>query len=533
MSVVFLTGPQFHEILTAGAARLARKCQEIDALNVFPVPDGDTGTNMYLTLVAALDVMGQTAEKTIGALVAACAWGAIAGARGNSGVILSQLLQGFAVALAGKERATAEDLAEGFNKGVELAYQAVTEPVEGTILTVARCAAEAVRSYRQKSCDLRRFGIYLYRRSLETLAATPDLLPVLKAAGVVDAGGKGFVTILEGIIQYLGGRLDLTLVQEGLRSGVTALTPSVAPLARSTIQYTYCTEFLIKSNARLPVEELRRALEGLGDSLIVVSDAEVTKVHLHSNHPGTVIEKALCFGSLHNINVTNMLDQYHEHAGVLKNSGVVAVATGKGLQRILQDLGADRVVDGGQTMNPSVDEITNAVNATPAASVFILPNNKNVILAAQQAQALTTRKIYVLPTANIPQGIAALMAFNPESEPDENLHKMNEALKGVRVGEITRAARETVYEGETVEPGTFIGLLNGRLLKGENLLEITRKTVLDLAAHGCTVTLYRGADVSDEEADAILNDLRSTIPGCEFEMYDGGQPHYHFIISVE
>ncbi|MGQ9755843.1 MAG: DAK2 domain-containing protein, partial [Desulfotomaculales bacterium] len=200
MSVVFLTGPQFHEILTAGAARLARKCQEIDALNVFPVPDGDTGTNMYLTLVAALDVMGQTAEKTIGALVAACARGAIAGARGNSGVILSQLLQGFAVALAGKERATAEDLAEGFNKGVELAYQAVTEPVEGTILTMARCAAEAVRSYRQKSCDLRRFGIYLYRRSLETLAATPDLLPVLKAAGVVDAGGKGFVTILEGII---------------------------------------------------------------------------------------------------------------------------------------------------------------------------------------------------------------------------------------------------------------------------------------------------------------------------------------------
>jgi len=532
VSVVFLTGPQFHEILTAGAARLARKCQEIDALNVFPVPDGDTGTNMYLTLVAALDEMGQTAEKTIGAVAAACARGAVAGARGNSGVILSQLLQGFAVALAGKEQATAKDLTEGFNKGIELAYRAVTEPVEGTILTVARCTAEAARSYLQKSSDLRRFGIYVYRRSLETLAATPNLLPVLKAAGVVDAGGRGFVTILEGIMQYLGGRADLALMQEGLRSGVAASTPD-GTFPGGAIQYTYCTEFLIKSNARPPVEEVRRALEGLGDCLIVAGDGGVIRVHLHSNHPGTVMEKALRFGSLHNINVTNMLDQYQEHAGTPKKSGLVAVATGEGLQRILQDLGADRVVDGGRTMNPSVDEIANAVNATPAASVFILPNNKNVIPAAQQVQALTTRTIYVLPTANIPQGIAALMAFNPESEPDENLHKMNEAIRNVRVGEITRAARETVYEGETIKPGAFIGLLNGGLLKGNSLLEITRKTVLDLAGPGSTVTLYRGADVSHQEADAILNNLRSTVPGCAFEMYDGGQPHYHFIISVE
>jgi len=533
VSVVVLTGPQFQELLTAGAARLARMCQEIDALNVFPVPDGDTGTNMYLTLVAALDEMGRTADKTIGAVAAACARGAIAGARGNSGVILSQLLQGFATALAGKAQASAKDLAQGFNKGVEFAYRAVTEPVEGTILTVARCAAEAARLSEEKSCDLRRFGIYVYRRSLEALATTPDLLPVLKAAGVVDAGGKGFVTILEGIMQYLGGKLDLALMEDGLIREVTTAASRGAALPGTTFQYAYCTEFLIRANPLPQVEEIRRALEGLGDCLMVVSDAEIIRVHLHSNHPGTVIETALRFGSLHNINVTNMVDQYREHQRTFKKAGVVAVGMGEGLRRILQNLGADRVVDGGQTMNPSVDEIASAVNATPATSVFILPNNKNVILAAQQAQALTARKIYVVPTENIPQGIAALMAFNPESEPDENLHKMNEAIKTVRAGEITRATRYAVYEGEIIEPGTFIGLVNGRLLKGQNLLEITLKTVLNVAAPGSMITLYRGADVSDEEASFILSNLRGTMPGCEFEMYDGGQPHYHFVISVE
>lgn len=533
MSVLVITGPQFQEILTAGAARLARVRQEIDALNVFPVPDGDTGTNMYLTLVAALDEMGRTPEKGIGAVAAACAKGAIAGARGNSGVILSQLLQGFAVALAGKEQAGLEDVVLGLEKGVELAYQAVTEPVEGTILTVARCAAASARYYRnhrKRTCDLRRFCVYLYRRSAEALASTPELLPVLKAAGVVDAGGKGYVTILEGMIQYLGGRLDLMPAEEA-PAGRPASTAGVGSVP-ADIQYAYCTEFVIKTAPPPDIEAVRSALEGLGDCLMVVADGEIIKVHLHSNHPGTVIETALRFGSLHNINVSNMMDQYQQQV-TLKKAGVVAVSAGEGWRHIIQGLGADRVVDGGRTMNPSVNEIAAAVNATAAASVIVLPNNKNVILAAQQAQALTTRRIYVVPTENIPQGIAALMAFNPEAEPLDNLERMSQAIHTVRVAEITCAARCTIWEGESIEAGAFIALIDGRIIKGTSLGEITHKAVLSLAAPGCLVTLYRGADVSPEEGQEILAQLRSAFSECEFEMYDGGQPHYHFIISVE
>lgn len=530
MSVRFITGPQFQELLTAGLARLARLRQEIDALNVFPVPDGDTGTNMYLTLVAALDEMGRTTERSIGAAATACARGAIAGARGNSGVILSQLLQGFAVAFVNKEKANIDDLILAFEKGVELAYKAVTEPVEGTILTVARCAAEAARFFRRKSCDLLRFGVYVYRRSAAALASTPDLLPVLKAAGVVDAGGKGFVTILEGVMQYFGSKIDLSVIREAVTQ--PSETVPAASVIGASIPFTYCTEFLIR-HCPHSVDTIRDALHGLGDCLLVVGDAELIKVHLHSNHPGTLIETALRFGTLHNISITNMVDQYHEHNVTLRKTGVVAVAQGEGFQYILQNLGADMVVDGGHTMNPSVHEIAAAVNATQASSVIVLPNNKNVILPAEQASALTTRKVHVVPSVNIPQGIAALLAFNPETDPDANVRAMNDALTRVRVAEITRAARRMVYEDNVIETGTFIGLLEGCVVAGQSLPETVCQAVLRLATTGSIVTLYRGAEVEEEEGNLVLDELRRTLPDCEYELYEGGQPNYHFIISVE
>ena len=524
---------QLQEILVAGATRLARLRKDIDRLNVFPVPDGDTGTNMYLTLMAALQEMGKVSEDSIGVVSEAVARGALTGARGNSGVILSQILQGFAHALAGKEKATAADIALALETGSQYAYRAVSEPVEGTILTVARSAAEAARFAAERSGDLLRLGLYVYRRASDTVLLTPEMLPVLKEAGVVDAGGKGFAAILEGILQIFT-RYRSEAAQDApfdFRPSEPDAEPRFA--SATDIKFTYCTEFIIKGQG-IPIEEIKQVLREYGDCMMVVGNSGTAKVHIHSNNPGRVIESCLLYGSLHQIQVNNMLDQHQElQRQQPKPMGVVAVAQGEGIAKILESLGVDVVVNGGQTMNPSAEEIVKAIDRVTADSVFVLPNNKNIVLAAQQAQQLTSKNVAVIPTRSVPQGIAALLGLNSEADFETNVSQMQESSTNVLTGEVTRAAKDAAFNGLTITEGEFIGIAEGTLMKGSSLIEAVLNVCRELVPRGELSTLYYGMDVPGKEAEAILERLAQIYPEVEFELYYGGQPLYHFLISVE
>jgi hypothetical protein len=530
--VRYVESPQLQEVFVAGAARLARMRKEIDRLNVFPVPDGDTGTNMYMTFMAALQGMSEVSEESIGAVTEAMARGALRGARGNSGVILSQILQGFAAALAGKDQAGARDIAAALEKGVEFAYRALSEPVEGTMLTVARSAAEAARYAAERSADLRRLSLYTYRRAAETLALTPELLPVLKKAGVVDAGGQGFLVILEGMLQVFKRfrQEELLTVPLEFDRAETEPVPRLENL--EDIKFLYCTEFLLRG-PDLPAGEVRERLHDLGDCLMVVGNGDTLKVHIHSNNPGTVLEECLRYGTLHEIHINNMRDQHVEMKGPNKPLGVVSVVAGEGLAKIFESLGVDSIVNGQQTMNPSTEEILSAVERTPADQVIILPNNSNIILAAQQVQALSRKEVRVLPTRTIPQGLAAMLAFLPDADLQTNTSKMEAAHTAVLTGEVTRAVRDAEIDGLTVVEGDYIGLAEGQLVKSGTLVEVTENVISRLITGGELVTLYHGQEVSRPEAEEMLARFQSAFPEVDFELYYGGQPLYHFIISVE
>lgn len=524
---------QLQEIFVGGATRLARLRKEIDKLNVFPVPDGDTGTNMYLTFMAALQEMGRIEDESIGAVTEAVARGALTGARGNSGVILSQILQGFAHALAGKEKATAADIAEALERGSEYAYRAVSEPVEGTILTVARSAAEAARFAADRSGDLPRLGLYVYRRAIDTLNLTPEMLPVLKEAGVVDAGGKGFTAILEGILRIFKRYRREDGEDLNLEYTPPARQAEVHFTAQAEIQFAYCTEFIMRGDG-MPLEEIKGLLKGYGDCLMVVGNPDTAKVHIHSNNPGKVLETCLLYGSLHQIQVNNMRDQHQElHRSQVKPVGIVSVAVGEGIVKIMESLGADAIISGGQTMNPSTEEIARAIDNVPAENVIVLPNNKNIILAAQQAQQLTSKKVVVIPSRTVPQGLSALLAINPEEDLETNERRMREACAGVLTGEITRAAKDAAFNGLQIKEGEFIGIAEGNLMKGSSLVEAVLNVCAELAPQGELATLYYGQDVRGAEAERILERLSGIYPDVEFELYYGGQPLYHFLISVE
>ncbi|MBE0466539.1 MAG: DAK2 domain-containing protein [Candidatus Desulforudis sp.] len=526
----YLESAQLQEVLVAGAARLARLRKEIDRLNVFPVPDGDTGTNMYLTFMVALQELGEVTDESLGAVTGAVARGALRGARGNSGVILSQILQGFAVSLAGKERAGAQDIADALELGVDYAYRALSDPVEGTILTVARSAAEAARYAASRSSDLRRLSIYTYRKAVETLAITPELLPVLKKAGVVDAGGQGFLVILEGMLQvFRRFRQDelLTFPLDFERDELTA--PRLGEL--DDIKFLYCTEFLVRGPGP-ETGDLREKLRDMGDCLMVVGNGETLKVHIHTNHPGTVLEIAVKQGTLHEVHINNMRDQHVEMQRPNKPLGVVSVVSGEGLTKIFESLGVDIIVDGRQTMNPSTEEILRAVERTPADRVLILPNNGNIILAAQQVQALSRKEIRVVPTHTVPQGLAAMLAFVPDADLDSNFAKM-EVSRAVLTGEVTRAVRDAEIDGLQVTQGEFVGLAEDRLVQGETLAQVIENVIAALAFPGALVTLYHGKEVSTADAEELVTRFTAQFPDNDFELYYGGQPLYYFIISVE
>lgn len=545
-------GSLLRDAFISGAISISNKRREVDELNVYPVPDGDTGTNMSMTMSAAereLELLDNSA--TVSQIAETAASALLRGARGNSGVILSLLFRGFSKGLVGKKTASCEDIAAALELGVNAAYKAVMKPQEGTILTVARVAAEKAQEISQSTNDVIVLWSEVCAAANDALDKTPDMLPVLKKAGVVDAGGKGLLVIFEAMLEvFKGGEIEIPYSPNTETKTITVSSAHIADVDEE-IKFTYCTEFLItKTDASADHLKLRAYLETIGDCVLVVEDDEVIKVHVHTNNPGKALEKALEFGTLNLPKIENMKLQHegkvreakvHKRREVApvapeKQFGFVAVAAGDGVEAMFRDLGVDCIVRGGQTMNPSTDDILNAIHATPAETVFVLPNNKNIIMAAEQAIKLADRRVCVLQTRTIPQGISAMLAFDESLDFIENRLNMSKALEKVLTGQITFAARDSDYEGHPIKKGEILALENGKLAFTDK--DIT-KAVLKLArrlAKGDTsfVTLIYGSDVTDEAAEAAQKLLQSKLSDrIEIILINGGQPVYYYIVSVE
>lgn len=542
-------GETLKRLLCAATAWLERHAQAINALNVFPVPDGDTGTNMLLTMKAACAEVAPVADHSVAAVARAAAHGALMGARGNSGVILSQILRGLARALDNKETFSAADLAAALKEGSITAYQGVIEPVEGTMLTVSRDVATAALAAAQETDDLRVVLEKTVAAARASVDRTPSLLDVLREAGVVDAGGEGYYVILEGAARFLRG--------ESLERVVLTETPAEAPSEAEFMpvgegmQYGYCTEFILQGQD-LNYEEIKAAITSLGDSAIVVGDDRLIRVHVHTFHPGKVLEYATSRGVLHKIKIDNMQEQHREWLGLplqkaapprqtltateaLADMGVVVVSPGPGFTRVFESLGASAVVSGGQTMNPSTEEMLAAIESLNTDNVIVLPNNKNIIMAAQQAQQLTRKHVVVVPTRTVPQGIAALLALNYQADLTTNVQAMERAMKHVQTAEITWATRSVRINGVDVAEGSVIGLLDDHLTASGPDIESVVRTMLEQmkAAEAEILTIYYGEDVTQEEAEALAAMIRAEYPDQEVELVSGGQPHYQYIISAE
>lgn len=541
-----LNGEDMRAMLYAGRANLERHRDAINALNVFPVPDGDTGTNMLLTMQAACGEIADLIHPPIGKVLQQAAHGALMGARGNSGVILSQILRGMARALDGKAECTTSDLVEALNEGAETAYKGVSKPVEGTILTVMRRVSEAAQKAASMDEDLRFVFERIVHEAAEAVAETPRLLPVLAQAGVVDSGGQGLYVILEGMWRCLKGE---EIIAEAPAES------EEAELASLPDEWGYDIQYLILSD-NVDEETVRRRLIELGGQSVIVASTEgVIKVHVHSDDPGPMLSLGASLGHLDDIVVENMtlqtLRRRGEHPPPTQMSvqgmaspqpeepsyaiGVVAVVPGKGLRRVFESLGVHAIVEGGQSMNPSTQELLEAIESLPCDEVLVLPNNGNVILAAQQAQALSRKRVRVIPSRTIPQGISALLALNPEADLEENERNMTAALQDIETGEITVAVRAAQFDGIRVEAGDVIGLHNGVLCaRGQRPEEVMDQLLTRMRAEDAEViTIYYGDPVSAEEARAMADRVQKAYPDQEVELIDGGQPHYHYIISVE
>jgi len=529
-------GQEFRRIIESSTAWLEAHIDFINSLNVYPVPDGDTGTNMYLTMQAALREISTTADNSVSAVAHALSHGALMGARGNSGVILSQLWRGMAKQLDGKEYMTASDFAIALHEGAATAYKGVMRPVEGTILTVAREAAEAAMAAAAEQNDMIHVLERVVTEAGNALARTPYLLPVLKEAGVVDAGGQGLYTILEGILRYLRGE----------RVPPVSVSKTGAKLEHvPEDEYGYDIQFLIKGQ-NLPVDEIREAIMGMGDCVLVVGDENIVKVHVHSENPGRVISYATSKGSLQDVVVENMQEQYQQFLAQqeqeqvatsqpLSDISIVVVVNGSGLRRVFESLGATAIVPGGQTMNPSTEELLEAIAALPTDQVIVLPNNKNVIPAAQQAQQMSDKQVVVIPTQTIPQGISALLAFNYQSDLKTNVDLMERAASQIQTAEITNAVRSVQIKGLKVQKGQFIGLLNGELIDAGDDLQSVTQAVLQAMNIGRyeIITVYWGEAVTQEQAKELVSWIAERYPDKEVELVEGNQPYYHYIISAE
>ncbi len=555
-------------MIRVGAAALADMKQEVDALNVFPVPDGDTGTNMYLTILAAVREAEKIPAAPLGEMAAAVATGSLMGARGNSGVILSQLLRGIAKGLEGLTAADSMQIAQAMQHGVDTAYKAVMKPVEGTILTVARETAKGALTEAKRGASVLQTLEAAYRQGAEALTKTPDLLPVLKQAGVVDAGGKGWLVIVAGWVAALAGRAEAIAGQNLLGEGHPA-SPAVQFTFGQveSLEFPYCTEFLVKGE-NLPEAKIRQDLTGQGDCLMVVGTPEILKIHIHSNNPGKILDYAIKWGSLYEVQIHNMLAQNEamaharraqgasgqnmrsgfsetgsqfgaatedSSADVETRAGIVVVAMGQGIADVFKSLGADQVVTGGQTMNPSTEDLVAAVRQVRAKQVYILPNNKNIILAAGQVQELVDAEIYVVPSKSIPQGIAALIAFDSQTGADANRRKMERALSGVRSGEVTYAVRDSQYDGLAIHSGDILGLVDDTIVTaGRDILTVAQITLEKMAwRRADVVTVFFGDQVSGTDAQSLRAWLNRENPEVEVEVHAGGQPLYYYIFGVE
>ncbi len=530
-----LNGSTLKRMFINAANTLDNNRDIIDSLNVFPVPDGDTGTNMSLTMLSAVQELGHLKHEDIGQVTEAIANGSLMGARGNSGVILSQLFRGFAAKLKGCKSLDTTAFTGALAEGVDTAYKAVMKPTEGTILTVARETANRAKEICRETKDFEEFLEEILKQSTATLEKTPQMLKVLAQAGVVDAGGKGFVYILLGFLKTIKGE-EIELNGQNRLQPVGDTIPSQQDEEKE-LEFPYCTEFIIKRPTRT-AEQLKKALLGIGDSTLVVGDQNIIKVHIHTNKPNRVLEEGLKLGQLSKIKIDNMSEQHRttiENEIEQKEFGIIGVAMGDGFSDLFRDLGVDEVIEGGQTMNPSTQDIIKAINALGAKNIFILPNNSNVILAANQASELTEKKVFVVPSKSMPQGISAMIAFNVMRTAQENFEDMVKALETVKTGQITYAVRNSVFDGIEMNEGDIIGIAEGRINnKGEDVDKVAFELVSSLADETSDViTIFYGQQVTDDQANAFARRLQEEMQDCEVEVHYGGQPVYYYVISIE
>ena len=564
MAISRLDAQLLKKAFLAGAARLESQKERINELNVFPVPDGDTGTNMTLTAMSAVKAVIMVEHPTIESIAKAMSSGSLRGARGNSGVILSQLLRGFCKEITvHADNVNVSVLASAFDKASETAYKAVMKPKEGTILTVAKGGADKALELEGTTDDIAKFFGEVLSHMEKVLASTPELLPVLKEAGVVDSGGAGLIEVLKGAYDVILGKVvplaDGNITTAQVSSGKSGITDDIET---ADIKFGYCTEFIIMSEKEFTAKDeadFKHYLEGLGDCIVVVADDEIVKVHVHTNDPGLAIQKALTYGQLTSMKIDNMREEHHER--VIENAtqianrekeaekeakkaaneprkrdGFIAVSAGSGLSEIFKGLGVDFVLEGGQTMNPSTDDILNAIDKVNAENIFILPNNKNIILAANQAKELTEDKnIIVIPSKTVPQGISAVINYVNDGDVEENTEKMTDALQYTKSGEVTYAVRDTAIDGKSISQGNIMGIGDEGII---SVCDSVDRAVLEMLDHlvdgdSSIISLYYGNDVSESAANALSEKVAGIYKGLDIEVHFGGQPVYYYLLSVE
>ena len=533
----------FKSMIMSGAALLEQNKQHINDLNVFPVPDGDTGTNMSLTLNSGVTALKNGSFQTVGEQADAVAAALLRGARGNSGVILSLLFRGISKALKGRETIGTYEFASALTEGVSVAYKAVMRPTEGTILTVSRLAADAAMEYAETGDDFEPMMEHLLQVGNQALAETTEQNPVLKKAGVVDAGAKGYLFIMQGMLSAIEGAPVVAQESESIEQA----RAQFEAFSDEDITYTYCTEFIVSRESLRDPDSLRDFLSGIGDSIVVVDDDEIIKVHVHTDMPGAVLTQALTYGSLVSVKIENMRLQHTqmieqnqevqqpEAPKANKRYGVVAVCAGEGMKHVFDNLGVDAVVTGGQTMNPSTEDILNAVESVPADTVFVLPNNKNIIMAAQQCQPICSKKVVVIPTKTVPQGVSAMVNFDQELPEDELSDAMGDACESVHTALITYAARDSEFDGTSIHAGEYLALLENSLLASSKdlALLITEVSAALQDFDPEVLTIFYGQDVKGTAAGAVEEKLSADFPDADVTLIDGGQPVYYYMISAE
>lgn len=548
MTYTKINGRDFSNMIKNASNALEKQKEYVNSLNVFPVPDGDTGTNMSLTFKAAAREIESLEDKGIGEVSKKLAKGALMGARGNSGVILSQILRGMAKGLENAEEATIEEIKNSFVEGSNFAYKAVMRPTEGTILTIIRAAGEAaICSEAENIVELLE---EICEESKRTLDRTPEMLPQLKQAKVVDAGGMGLLIILRGMLEALKNKGEVSLINDLEGESENNYDIPELNMSPEDIKFGYCTEFIILDEVK-DIPKFKDFLESHGDSLVLVGLEDITKVHVHTNDPGAVLSKAVTFGALSKIKIENMREQHRSLLGIDENSndvvaeeikaepkayGFVTVARGNGISAIFKDLGVDEVIEGGQTMNPSTEDIVNSINKINAEVVFVLPNNKNIIMAATQAvDLIEDKKVIVIPTKTIPQGITAITMFNPDGAAEENESSMNETIETVTSGSVTYAVKDTEDDGRAIKEGDILGLLEGKISKiGQDVYAVCKKLIENMVDEDSElITIFYGEDCEEDKVDQLVAELEEAYPDMDVQCFNGEQPLYYFITSVE